>query len=128
MSSPALEELDSILADRLDAPPTIFLGLTTGELVTFGFASLVGFCVVLGTVAVVTGMGFFLLGVAPIGAIGSLFVIGKALRSFKRGRPHGYVSQSVELWLNRRGIKKTKFILPDGPLAVGRTRTIKRRR
>lgn len=92
------------LPERLNEDPVVVLGLTDAEL---RFAAAAGF----GVLVPAGALGGAAFGQAVVGAgagavlaIGAVYLVGKALRRMKRGRPAGYHADRIRAWLEDRGL------------------------
>ncbi|WP_165793866.1 TIGR03750 family conjugal transfer protein [Hyphococcus luteus] len=121
MSSPR-DDLDHVLAIRVNDPPTVFRGCTAGELIFIAVLSLAMLLPLCTFVASFVGGWMLGLGAAFLLMLGSVFVSATILQRIKRNRPPGYYQQLIPIALHRRGIVKSRFRLPKGKLALGRTR------
>jgi hypothetical protein len=54
----------------------------------------------------------------------TVYVISSVFQRVKRGQAPGHYQQLVSLFMGRMGMKRSSFILHDGPLSVGRTKQI----
>ena len=95
----------AFLPDRLNRPPTVFLGLSDGELRMAGLANL-AVCVPAGAaLAGVLGQAVLGVGAGALAACGGIWLTAKTLRRLKRGRPEGYHADAVAAWLEDRNLK-----------------------
>lgn len=93
----------AFLPDRLDREPVIFRGLThtelfflaqAGALVWFPLALLVCWCL---------GAAVFGLALGLVMTLATVMLGGSWLQRRKRGRPDGWFSQRIRIWLQDRG-------------------------
>lgn len=110
-----------ILADRLNAEPTIFKGCSSSELgVIVGVAALVWLPVslILAGLAGAVTMGF---GIAGVGIVATVLLMASLFQRLKRNRPDGYYQQQIVLWLDDRGLKRSPFVRRSGAWDIGRS-------
>lgn len=115
------DELPDILASRLNFDVAAFRGNTRQEMMTVGLISLSATILILGVLAKLL-LGMFLVGLAlsfpvsiPVG-----WCIATVLQKLKAGKPKGFVKQSLLLWLDKEGIKKSPFVRYSGKWSVRR--------
>ncbi len=112
---------DDILATRLNAEPAIFKGCSSSELgLIVGVAALIWLPVSLllaGLMGAVT-MGF---GIAGVGVVATVIVMASLFQRLKRGRPDGYYQQQLLIWLDDRGLRRSRFVRRSGTWDIGRT-------
>ena len=114
----------AFLPDRLNRPPTVFLGLSDGELRMAGLANL-AVCVAAGAaLAGVLGQAVLGVGAGALAACGGIWLTAKTLRRLKRGRPEGYHADAVRAWLEDRNLKPRTMLRES---AVWDIRTRRRR-
>lgn len=110
-----------VLADRLNAEPTIFRGCSSSELgLIVGLAIAVWLPV---SVALAWGfgaptMGF---GIAGVGVVITVVVIATVFQRIKRGRPDGYYQQWLRIRLHHAGLLRAPWVLRSGTWDIGRT-------
>ena len=111
------------IPERLNEDPVVVLGLTDAEL---RYAALGGFGVLVPTGA----LGGALVGQAMIGggcgavaAIGAVYVVGKALRRMKRGKPAGYHADRIRAWLEDKGLGGDSMLRTSAVWEAVRIRT-----
>jgi conjugative transfer region protein (TIGR03750 family) len=112
---------EDILADRLNAEPTIFKGCSSSELgVIVGVAALVWLPVSLalaGLFGAVT-MGF---GLAGVGVVATVVAMATVFQRLKRNRPDGYYQQRFVIWLHDKGLRRCALVRRSGSWDIGRT-------
>ena len=112
---------DDILADRLNAEPTIFKGCSSSELgVIAGVAALVWLPVSLvlaGLMGAVT-MG---LGLAGVGVVATVVAMATLFQRLKRNRPDGYYQQRFVIRLHDKGLRHSAVVRRSGSWDIGRT-------
>ena len=114
----------AFLPDRLNRPPTVFLGLSDGELRMAALANLAA-CVPAGAaLAGVLGQAVLGVGAGALAACGGIWLTAKTLRRLKRGRPEGYHADAVRAWLEDRNLKPRTMLRES---AVWDIRTRRRR-
>ncbi len=104
-----LEEID-LIPDKLNEKPSVWLGLTIGELTRLGLWS---FVFGLFFVAIPTGLmigsvsglffGFFLLSIV---VLVSVFAGGRILATKKAGKPYGYSDQKAAVMRAKLGLSR----------------------
>ena len=111
------------IPERLNEDPVVVLGLTDAEL---RYAALAGF----GVLVPAGALGGALAGQAMIGggcgavaAIGAVYVVGKALRRMKRGKPAGYHADRIRAWLEDRGVGGDSMLRASAVWEAVRIRT-----
>lgn len=121
--------MDHVLAKRVDAPPTVYLGLTSAEITTIALGSLALYLPPMLTVGFLTGNASVFLGITPMLSVATVFIAGKILARIKRGKPQGFFAQRIMVWLHRKGLRRTKAMrLPHGDYSLGRSRPVLRQR
>jgi conjugative transfer region protein (TIGR03750 family) len=109
------------VTDRVNVEPAIIRGMTVTEaklifLVTFPL------CILLGVVLLmITGFWQFILMLSIIGPLVSLWVASGYLQKIKRGRPDGYYTQAIHLWMAKRGLATNQFLSHNGQWDLGRS-------
>lgn len=121
MSTPS-DDLDHVLAIRVNDPPTVFRGCTAGELIF----------IAVGSFLILTPLSMFALsflggwmlglGAAFLLTLDTVFVCATILQRVKRNRPPGYYQHLMPIALHKRGIVKSRFRMPKGRLSIGRTK------
>lgn len=111
---------DEILADRLNAQPTIFRGCTSSELTVIAIFSAIVWipvCLMVATALgnTVSGLTF---GAIAIGM--TMFIVATLFQKIKRGRPEGYYQQLIEIAMDKYGLKKAPYIRETGYWSIGR--------
>ena len=100
----AAEDEIAYLPERLNEDPVVVLGLTDAELrcaAAAGFGALVP-AGALGGASF--GQAVLGAGAGAVLAIGAIYLVGKALRRMKRGKPAGYHADRIRAWLEDRGL------------------------
>ncbi len=116
-----MPERDDILADRLNAEPTIFRGCSSSELGVIVIVAGLFWLPVSLLLARVLGavtMGF---GFAGVGVVATVIVTASLLQRMKRGRPDGYYQQRVSIGVSNVGLRRSPLIQRSGPWDIGRT-------
>ncbi|THT98404.1 TIGR03750 family conjugal transfer protein [Lampropedia puyangensis] len=109
------------LTDLINAEPAIFQGMTVTEAKVIGAVSMVLF-LTLGTVLfAMTGFWQFIVVCGIFGPLVLMWFASAQLAMVKRGRPDGYYSQAIHLWLTEKGLGRSHFIRHNGYWALGRT-------
>lgn len=109
------------VTDRVNAEPAILNGMAATEAAWIAAASLVAFAVVGALVFAVTGLWQAVLALPLFGTGASLWFSSLYLQKVKRGRPEGYYTHAIHLWLADRGVFRSKFIRHQGYWSLGRT-------
>lgn len=109
------------VTDRVNVEPAIMRGMTVTEarliaLVTFPI------CILLGVILLmITGFWQFILMLGIVGPLVSLWVGSGYLQMIKRGRPDGYYTQAIHLWMAKHGLTTNKFLSHNGQWDLGRS-------
>jgi conjugative transfer region protein (TIGR03750 family) len=114
---------DQFVPTFVNSEPEVLSGLTEFELVA---------CVSVGAVvglALGILLGLFWLGIWGVFVfitawIGVAWLLSRIIKAVKRGKPKGYMSASLKVWLVRftgRLFNKESMYLQDVPLGIGRT-------
>lgn len=117
---------ERLLAERLNAEPSIFRGCTSSELgalVASACAFWLPVSLLLAWGLGVPSMGFGLAGAA---IIVSVVIAASVLQRLKRGRPDAYYRHRLVLRLAELGLMRSRFIHRQGYWSLGRT--VERRR
>lgn len=109
-----------LIASRIDRPPVVLTGLTSGELAVAALA--------LAPPSMVVGLGLFApLGLWPLGLVATLPILAlcvaiaaRIVRSAKRGRPNNWLKAYLLAWLADRGLIRPPFLRYHGPWEVRR--------
>lgn len=109
------------ITDRVNVEPSILNGMSVTEAKVIGAAALVVFVLIGLAVLATTGMWQVLLLGSLIGPTLTLWFGSEFLARLKRGRPDGYYTQALHLWLAGRGLAQPKFITYQGWWSLGRT-------
>lgn len=114
------EQLDHILASRMNEEPSILRGCSSTELLLVA-GSAVAFWL---PVAIILAflVGAVAIGFAGIMIVGTVYVGGGLFQKLKRGRPDGYYQQRVDFFLSRLGLRRSRFVSFEvSRLGLGRT-------
>jgi conjugative transfer region protein (TIGR03750 family) len=112
---------NDILANRLNAEPSIFKGCSSSELgVIVGVAALIWLPVslLLAWLMGAVTMGF---GIAGVGVVATVIVMATLFQRLKRGRPDGYYQQQITILLDDYGMRRSPFIRRSGAWDIGRS-------
>ena len=109
------------ITDRVNVEPAILHGMTVTEAQIIGAVSLVVFLLVGALIFGLTGLWQVLLALAVFGPALVLWFSSQYLARIKRGRPDGYYTQAIHLWLAQRGLVKPQFLTHHGWWGLGRT-------
>jgi conjugative transfer region protein (TIGR03750 family) len=110
-----------VLADRLNAEPTIFRGCSTSELgliVAVAIAVWLPGSVLLAWLLGAITMGF---GMAGVGVVATVVVVATLFQRIKRGRPEGYYQQWLRIRLHHWGLLRCPWVLRSGAWDIGRS-------
>ena len=114
---------DQFVPTFVNSEPEVLSGLTEAELVTsitLGFFAGLFLGVLLGVFVIVIWGVFIFIGTWIAGA----WFLTKAIKSIKQGKPKGYMSANIKVWLVKglgNVFNKEKMYLVDEPLGVGRS-------
>ena len=109
------------VTDRVNVEPAIMRGMTVTEA---RLIALVAFplCILLGVILLmITGFWQFILMLGMVGPLVALWVGSGYLQTIKRGRPDGYYTQAIHLWLAKRGLTTNQFLSHNGQWDLGRS-------
>ena len=112
---------DDILANRLNAEPSIFKGCSSSELgIIVSVAALIWLPVslLLAWLMGAVTMGF---GIAGVGVVATVIVMATLFQRLKRGRPDGYYQQQITILLDDYGLRRSLFIRRSGVWDIGRS-------
>ena len=109
------------ITDRVNVEPPILHGMNATEAKVIAAGSFVVFLLIGGVVFLATGFWQVLLMLVLMGPLASLWFGSSYLERLKRGRPDGFYSQAMHLWLVERGLARSQFILHRGWWSLGRT-------
>lgn len=109
------------VTDRVNAEPSVLNGMTVTEAKVIASVSLALFLVFGGLVLAFTRVWQVMLLLGLFGPVATLWFGSIYLQGIKRGRPDGYYSQAIHLWLAQRSLGKPKFIRHHGHWELGRT-------
>jgi conjugative transfer region protein (TIGR03750 family) len=109
------------VTDRVNVEPAIMRGMTVTEarliaLVTFPICLLLGVILLM-----ITGFWQFILMLGMVGPLVALWVGSGYLQKIKRGRPDGYYTQAIHLWMAKRGLTTNQFLSHNGQWDLGRS-------
>lgn len=108
------------ITDRVNAEPAILHGMTATEAKAIALISMLVFLLAGGIVFAATRLWQTLLLLAIFGPAATLWFGSQYLARIKRGRPDGYYSQAIHLWMAARGLVRPRFIAHDGVWSLGR--------
>ena len=120
MSHPS-DDLDHVLAIRVNDPPTVFRGCTASELIFLAVGSFIVLAPLCMMAMSFLGGWMLGLGASFLLMLGTVFIAATILQRVKRNRPPNYYQHLIAIALHRRGILKSRFRLPKGRLTLGRT-------
>ncbi len=109
------------VTDRVNVEPSILNGMTFTEAKVIAGLSLALFFAIGGLIFAVTRVWQALLLLAVFGPATVLWFSSTYLQRIKRGRPDGYYSQAIHLWLSEHSLAKPQFIRHHGHWDLGRT-------
>lgn len=109
-----MKEDTDLIPDKLNEKPTVWLGLTLGELLRLGlwafFTSILFLAIPFGLV-MGSMYGFFIgVFVAIIATGASVFVGGRMLSTKKAGKPYGYSDQKAAVFRAKLGLSRIPCI------------------
>ena len=93
------------LPDRLNRPPSVFLGLSDDELRLAALVNLAVWVPAGAACAALFGQAVLGIGAGALAAGGGIWATARVLGRLKRGRPEGYHADAVQAWLEDRGLK-----------------------
>lgn len=108
------------VTDRVNVEPAILLGMTSTEAKVIGAVTLPLFLLIAVLIWAVTGVWQAILVLGLFGPLATLWIAAGRLAGIKRGRPDGYYTQAIHLWMANRGLVKHKFIRHHGQWGLGR--------
>lgn len=109
------------VTDRVNVEPAIIRGMTVTEAKVIALITVPLFLLLGGVLLLLTGFWQFILALGIVGPLVSLWYASGSLQKLKRGRPDGYYTQAIHLWLAKRGLVPSKFISHDGQWDLGRS-------
>lgn len=112
--------LDPITANRMAGEPPILRGCSSSELLIIAVAATVLWLPLCSIVSFSIGYGTVGVGVAALLIGGTVWGGTYLFQLIKRGRPDAFYQHWVLLALQRNGVWSFGYVLPDGPLALGR--------
>lgn len=116
-----MTKTDILVTERLNAEPAIFKGCSLSELTVMTVGAVVIWlpvCLIAAGLLGSVTMGF---GVGGIMVVLSVIVTSSIFRRVKANRPHGYYQLAFHLWLARRHLIKSPFVMRSGVWDLGRT-------
>ena len=109
------------VTDRVNVEPSVLRGMTVTEAKVIAGITVPFFVLLGGVLFFLTGVWQLLLMLAIFGPIATLWFGSAYLQELKRGRPDGYYTQAIHLWLARHGLVRSRFITHDGQWDLGRS-------
>ena len=109
------------ITDRVNVEPAILNGMTLTEAKVIGSVSFVVFMLIGALLFSVTRYWQFMLVLGTFGPAFVLWFASQYLARIKRGRPDGYYTQAIHLWLAQRSLVKPRFITYHGWWSLGRS-------
>ena len=109
------------ITDRVNVEPAILNGMTLTETKVIGSVSFVVFMLIGALLFSVTRYWQFMLVLGTFGPAFVLWFASQYLARIKRGRPDGYYTQAIHLWLAHRGLATPKFLIYHGWWGLGRS-------
>ena len=109
------------ITDRVNVEPAILNGMTLTEAKVIGSVSFVVFMLIGALLFSVTRYWQFMLVLGTFGPAFVLWFASQYLARIKRGRPDGYYTQAIHLWLAHRGLATPKFLISHGWWGLGRS-------
>lgn len=109
------------LTDLINTEPAIFQGMTVTEAKVIGAVALVLFLGLGAALYAVLGYWQLIIVCGLFGPLLLLWIASAQLAVIKRGRPDGYYTQAIHLWLVKRGWASPHFIRHEGYWDLGRT-------
>jgi len=109
------------ITDRVNVEPAILNGMTLTEAKVIGSVSFVVFMLIGALLFSVTHYWQFMLVLGTFGPAFVLWFASQYLARIKRGRPDGYYTQAIHLWLANRGLATPKFLIYHGWWGLGRS-------
>ena len=100
-------------ADLIDSEPILFLGCSSGEILTLsGLGFMVGLVIGL-IIAIITGIGLLALPFLILLPIVAIYYGGQRLGKAKEGKPSGYYDRLISIKLNALGLGNS-FVIRTG--------------
>lgn len=112
--------LHAPITDRINAEPAILHGMSATEAKAIALISMFMFLLAGSIVFAATRLWQALLLLAIFGPAATLWFGSQYLARIKRGRPDGYYSQAIHIWMAARGLVRPRFITHDGAWSLGR--------
>ena len=109
------------VTDRVNVEPAIIRGMTVTEAKVISWVTVPLFLLLGGILLLITGFWQFILVLGVAGPLVSLWYASAYLQKAKRGRPDGYYTQAIHLWLAKRGLVTNKFLTHNGQWDLGRS-------
>lgn len=98
------------IPDRLNEEPVIFIGMTDSELRIGGVLSVLIWVPVCVLIAMLFGQAILGIGAGVTFALGTMWVLGKKLKTLKRGKPVGFHVNAAIAFLEDAGLKSKTMI------------------
>lgn len=117
---PAMVVVRAPVTDRVNSEPNIINGMTLSEGKWIAVFGLAGYTLLGGLVTLITHLWQFIPLAAIFGTGGTLWYGSLYLAKIKRGRPEGFYSQAIHLWLSKTGMVKCSFMRHKGYWSLGR--------
>lgn len=108
------------VTDRVNVEPAILQGMNATEAKVIGITSAVVFLVVGLLIWLATGLWQLILLSAVFGPAATLWASSSYLAGIKRGRPDGYYTQAIHLWMVEHGVAKATILRHHGTWSLGR--------
>ena len=112
-------EFDHVVAARMNAEPSILRGCSSSELMLVA-ATATLFWVPL-AIVIAAFVGPVAIGVGGALIVATVYIGAGLFQRIKRGRPDGYYQHRIDLWLHKTGVRRSRFVILEGTLALGRT-------
>ena len=109
------------LTHRVNVEPSVLRGMTVTEAKVIASVSIPLFLFLGAALLILTGVWQLLLLLAVFGPLATLWFGSARLQELKRGRPDGYYTQALHLWVARKGLTKAHFITHRGQWSLGRS-------
>jgi conjugative transfer region protein (TIGR03750 family) len=111
---------DTLIADRLNQEPVVLLGYTNSELIwAVKAACLVAFPLAL-LLGLLIGKAMALFGSGMLIAAGLIYLGGKKLQRYKRGKPDFYYQVKMNLLLEQYHLGTSGLFRHHGTMDLGR--------
>lgn len=109
------------VTDRVNVEPAIIRGMTVTEAKVIALVTIPLFLLLGGFLLLITGFWQFILALGVAGPMVTLWYASGYLQTLKRGRPDGYYTQAIHLWMAHRGFVTSQFLSHHGQWDVGRS-------